>query len=113
VKATLEETWTYTENIETISEPPPEALVVDAGPPVTATRTVPILTTFDQEPHLGGNQSDSPAHSLGSTRAIAGDGARIISVLTPNGAASPGDMQLHSDDSSESGSGDRYQSSAS
>jgi DNA-directed RNA polymerase specialized sigma24 family protein len=113
VAETLEETWTYTEKIETISEPPPEALIVDAGPPVDLTRTVPILTTFDKEPPLGADHSDSPVTSLGSSRAIAGDEARVISVLTPTGATSPGDMQRHSDGNGESGSGDQYHSSAS
>jgi hypothetical protein len=116
VKETLEETWTYTENIETISEPPPEALTVDAGPPVASTRTVPVLTTLDKGPRLGASHSESPAPDLGlSTETIAGDGeARIISVLTPpTETTSPGDMPLHSNGSGESGSGDQYDPSAS
>jgi hypothetical protein len=108
----VEEEWTYTEKLETISEPPPEALVVDAGPPVVPTRTVPILTTLDEKPHLGTDYDNSPGATLDSSRSIAGDEARVISVLTPNGAASSGDMRLNSDGSTGSGSDDQYHSSA-
>jgi DNA-directed RNA polymerase specialized sigma24 family protein len=107
----VEEEWTYTEKLETISEPPPEALVVDAAPPVVSTRTVPILTDLGKEPHVGSDHADSPAFGLGSRKSVAGEGARVISVLTPTGATSPEDMQVHnSGESGGSGSGDRYQS---
>jgi hypothetical protein len=81
---------------------------VDAAPPVVPTRTVPILTTFDKESHLGSDHA-SPAPGVGSRRSIAGEGARVISVLTPTGTTSPGDMQVHnSGEPSGSRSGDRY-----
>jgi hypothetical protein len=103
----VEEAWTYTEKIETISEPPPEAMVVDAGPPVVVpTRTVPILTTFVDEPH---HVSDHDSPARGSSRPAA-DGARVISVLTPNSLTSPGDGQLPKSGGG-SGSGDHYHSS--
>jgi DNA-directed RNA polymerase specialized sigma24 family protein len=111
----VEEEWTYTEQLETISEPPPEELVVDAGPPVVVvTRTVPILTTCDEAPdHAGTDHDNSPGATLDSSRSIAGDEARVISVLTPTGgAASSGDMRLDSNGSSGSGSDDQYRHSS-
>jgi hypothetical protein len=113
-EARVVEEWTYTEKLETISEPPPEALIVDAGPPpAVPTRTVPILTTLsdnEEEPeHSGGDLDDSPAPGLGSSRPIAGDDeARVISVLTPSGSTPAEDMRMHSSDGG-SGPGDQYQ----
>jgi len=113
-EASVVEEWTYMEKLETISEPPPEALVVDAAPtPVSPTRTVPILTTLDDdegEPqHGGGDHDDSPAPGLGSSSPITGDNeARVISVLTPSGSTSTGDMRHHNSDGG-SGSGDQQQ----
>ncbi|MGO8946413.1 MAG: RNA polymerase sigma factor [Ktedonobacterales bacterium] len=106
----MAEVWTYTEDIETLTEPPPPALVVEAGEPVGTTnvqpeqaRTVPILTNHAPPASI---DDEEPA-SLGSS--ISDGEARVISVLTP---ASPNSSEDSQTPKGRTGPGDLYRPSA-
>jgi RNA polymerase sigma factor (sigma-70 family) len=92
--------------VETMTEPPPAALVVDADEPSvpmadtpSAPRTVPILTTADVT--SSGNGGRLVSLSSGMPRGE----PREISVLTTDSSMSPAPDELYSD------SADQYQSS--
>lgn len=110
----MHEVWTYSEHIETIIEPPPPNLVVDAAEPVRTVpvesdqaRVVPILTTHaNQAVPLPGSLQSQESHldaenSQGNENGQIGDvtpthvaRTRIISVLTPVPTMSPEDTQV-------------------
>ncbi len=79
----------YSENIETIAEPPPPDLVVDAVDPVETAiepkpeeaRTVPILTTYAAAPPATTDDAKDNPVLRGSSSSVGQ--ARLISVLTP------------------------------
>ena len=85
----MDEVWMYSENIETIAEPPPPDLVVDAVDPVETAiepkpeeaRTVPILTTYAAAPPATTDDAKDNPVLRGSSSSVGQ--ARLISVLTP------------------------------